>query len=78
MRDLKQNVSSHFRIASNTNVITQWYDKEWDSYLDLDGADVLQDSDKLQVTIIHECASIGTDFDTTLKPQLDSKVMEIL
>ena len=64
MRDLKQKVSSHFGIASNTNVITQRYDKEWDSYLDLDEADILQDCDKLQVTIIHECAP-RRDFETT-------------
>ena len=78
MRDLKQKVSSYFRITSNTNVITQQCDKEFDSYLDLDEADVLQDRDKLQVTIIHECAPIGRDFETTLKTQLDSKVMVIL
>ena len=36
MRDLKQKVLSYFGISSGTKVILQWYDKEWDTYLDLD------------------------------------------
>lgn len=54
-RDLKQKVSSYFEIASTAKFILQRYDKEWDSYIDLDEEDVLQDHDKLRITIIAEC-----------------------
>ena len=55
MRDLKQKVSLYFEIASTAKFILQRYDKEWDSYIDLDEEDALQDRDKLRVTIMSEC-----------------------
>lgn len=76
MRDLEQKVSLYFKIASNAKVILQRYDKEWDSYLDLDEGDILQDRDRLKVTI--ECTPTGRDLDTSLKTQLDSKATVIL
>ena len=54
MRDLKQKVSSYFGISSGTKIILQRYDKEWDTYLDLDEEDIFQDRDRLQVTTIME------------------------
>ena len=54
MRDLKQKVSSYFGISSGTKIILQRYDKEWDTYLDLDEEDIFHDRDRLQVTTIME------------------------
>ena len=54
MIDLKQQVSLYFEIPSGTKVIFQRFDKEWDTCLDLDEADVIQDRDKLEVMVISE------------------------
>ena len=43
MTGLKQQVSSYFGIPSGTKVILQRFDKEWDTYLDLDKGDTFHD-----------------------------------
>ena len=52
--DLKLKVSIYFGIPSGTHFVLQQFDKEWDTYLDLDEEDIFNDHDRLQVTIITE------------------------
>ena len=52
--DLKQQVSLYFEIPSGTKVILQRFNKEWDTYLDLDDTETIQDCDKLEVIVISE------------------------
>ena len=54
MTDLRQQVSLYFEIPSGTKVIFQRFNKEWDTYLDLDDAETIQDRDKLEVIVISE------------------------
>ena len=51
MRDLKQKVSSYFGISSGTKIILQRYDKEWDTYLDLDEEDIFHELDDTEFTV---------------------------
>ena len=51
---MTEQVSLYFEIQSGTKVILQHFDKEWDTYLDLDEADTIQDRDKLEVIVISE------------------------
>ena len=60
MRDLMQHISSYFEISSTTKFILQRYDKEWDTYIDLDENDVLEDRDKLKVMVILECTQVAS------------------
>ena len=54
MTDLRQQVSLYFEIPSGTKVIFQRFNKKWDTYLDLDDAETIQDRDKLEVIVISE------------------------
>ena len=49
------------KIASTAMFILQQYDKEWDSYIDLDEEDALQDHDKLRVAIMSECTQAARE-----------------
>ena len=70
MTGLKQQVSSYFGIPSGTKVILQRFDKEWDTYLDLDEGYAFQDHDKLQVTITSERIPAKEKSDSGSKSQL--------
>ena len=71
MKDLKQKVSLYFGITSGT-VILQRFDKEWDTYLDLDEDDIFLDRDRLQVTTIMEMTVAKENSHSDLKTQLDA------
>ena len=71
MKDLKQKVSLYFGITCGT-VILQRFDKEWDTYLDLDEDDTFNDRDRLQVTTIMENTPAKEKSDNDLKTQLDA------
>jgi len=54
MTDLRQQVFLYFEIPSGTKVVFQRFNKEWDTYLDLDDGETIQDHDKLEVIVISE------------------------
>ena len=80
IRDLKQKVISYFKITSGTKVILQRFDKDWDTYLDLDDKDTLNDRDRIQAITITEYILPQETLDSgsnMTKPQLDDYESEV-
>ena len=71
MSDLKQKVISYFKTPSGTKVILQLFDKDWDTYLELDDEDTLNDRDRIQVITVAESASPKETLNSGSKTRLD-------
>ena len=63
LQDLKTQVSSYFKIADDRIIIIQRFDNEWDSFVDLDDDNDLDDHDKLKVVLATR--SVQSDCNTT-------------
>ena len=71
MSDLKQKVFSYFKTASGTKVILQRFDKDWDTYLELDDEDTLNDRDRIQAITVAESPSPKETLNSGSKTRLD-------